>query len=100
MVNVMIQYDKEISGMGVQEDDFKIEFENLYDETEQEKAELNAKKTETLIRQASYPELEEAFKKAGLLDEEINLPEIEIPTGDETELDNDGKESQLTKPMA
>ncbi len=43
MVNVMIQYDKDLSGFGVQEDDFKIEFENLYDETEQEKADLNSK---------------------------------------------------------
>jgi hypothetical protein len=100
MVNVMIQYDKELSGFGVQEDDFKIEFDNLYDETEQEKADLHSKKTETLIRQASYPELEEAFKKAGLLDEEISLPEITAPTGDEVELEDDGKDSQLTKPMA
>lgn len=100
MVNVMIQYDKELSGFGIEEDGFKIEFDNLYDETEQEKADLNAKRTEVLIRQASYPELEEAFKKAGLLDEEINLPDIEIPTGDEKELEDDGKDSQLTKPMA
>lgn len=101
MVNVMIQYDKELSGMGVQEDDFKIEFDNLYDETEQEKAELHSKKTETLIRQASYPELEPAFKKLGLLDEEINLPEIIAPP------DNDGGDggegtgagSGLTNPL-
>lgn len=96
MVNVMIQYDKELAGMGVNEDDFKIEFENLYDETEQEKADLHSKKTEILIRQASYPELEEAFKKAGLLDEEIKLPEITAPTGDETELEDEETESTLT----
>ena len=96
MVNVMIQYDKELSGFGIQEDDFKIEFDNLYDETEQEKAELYSKKTETLIRQASYPELEEAFKKAGLLDEEINLPDIEIPTGDEKKIEDEETESTLT----
>lgn len=96
MVNTMIQYDKELSKMGVAEDDFKIEFENLYDLTEQEKADLNQKKTETLIRQASYKELEPAFKKAGLLDEDITLPDIEIPAGDENELGSEGGDSTLT----
>lgn len=102
MVNTMIQYDKELAGMKVEEDDFKIEFENLYDETEQEKADLNSKKTETLIRQATYPELEEAFKKSGLLDEEIKLPEIETPTGDEDDAGGDSGDKTdpvLTKPM-
>lgn len=101
MVNTMIQYDKEVSGMGIAEDDFKIEFENLYDETEQEKAELNAKRTEVLIRQASYPELQEAFKKSGLLDEEINLPELSEPeTGSEGEIGDESSESTLRKPLA
>lgn len=96
MVNTMIQYDKELAGMKVEEDDFKIEFENLYDLTEQEKADLNQKKTETLIRQASYKELEPAFKKAGLLDEDINLPDIEIPTGDENKIEEEETDSTLT----
>ena len=106
IVNVMIQYDSEVSGMGVAEDDFKIEFENIYDETEQEKADLTAKKTETLIRQASYPELSEAFKKCGLLDEEIKLPTIEeeikeeTAAKDENKIDDTSKAGILTKPLS
>lgn len=100
MVNVMIQYDSEISGLGVAEDDFKIEFDNLYDLTEQEKAELNAKKTEILIRQFEYKELEEAFKKEGLLTEEIKFPEMELHEGEEKELDTNSKDPILTKPLA
>lgn len=99
MINTMIQYDSEVSNMGVAEDEFAIEFDNIYDETEQEKADLNSKRTEILIRQASYPELEEAFKKEGLLTEEIKLPEIIAPAGDGGELEADGKDNQLTKPL-
>lgn len=101
MVNTMIQYDGEVSGMGVEKDDFKIEFENIYDETEQEKAALKKEKTEILIRQASYPELEQAFKKEGLLNEEIKLPEIEEVEPDEGAGGGDeGSKSVLTRPLA
>lgn len=98
IVNTFILYDKEVSDMGVLEDDFEIEFENLYDETEIEKVDLKGKKTEILIRQASYPELSEAFKKSGLLDEDIKLVPIDKP--EETgEIDDDGKDGTLTKPL-
>lgn len=100
MVNVMIQYDSEISGLDVAEDDFKIEFENLYDLTEQEKAELNIKKTEVLIRQFEYRELEKIFKKENLLSEEIKFPEMELHEGEEKELDTNSKDPILTKPLA
>jgi len=90
IVNTMITYDKELSECGVNEDDFEIKFESIYDETEQEKAELNAKKTEILIRQATYPELEQAFKDEGLLAEDIKLPEISVPETDEIDTDFTG----------
>ena len=82
IINTLIRNDKAVSAFGVEADDFEIEFENLYDETEQEKAELAAKKTETLIRQAQYPELEAEFKREGLLAEETQLPQIEREGGD------------------
>jgi hypothetical protein len=106
IINTMINYDSEISDMGINEDDFEIEFDNIYDETEQEKADLTAKKTEILIRQASYPELEDAFKKEMLLSEDISLPKIDETVREETEekenkkIDDDSNESELTKPLS
>ena len=99
MVNTMIRYDSEISGFGVKEDDFDIEFENIYDETEQEKADLISKKTETLIRQASYPELEKAFKNEGLLSDDVKLPEMTTQPAEEPVKD-DSTDSKLVKPLA
>jgi hypothetical protein len=101
IINTMIKYDKSLSTFGVEEDGFEIEFENLYDETEQEAAELIAKKTEILIRQGTYPELEAAFKQEGLLAEDIILPKITEPTDDEAdELKDESKNSKLTHPLA
>lgn len=100
MVNTMIQYDSEVSGMEVEEDDFQIEFENIYDPTEQEKIEQDGKRVEILIRQASYPELEKAFKQEGLLKEDIKLPEIEQPENDEGGIDDESKSGELTRPLA
>ena len=77
IVNTFIRYDETIAAFNITEDEFEIEFDGIYEETEQEKAELNSKKTETLIRQASYPELEAEFKREGLLAEHVKLPEIE-----------------------
>lgn len=73
IINTAIHYDKRLSGLGVAENDFEIDFESIYDETEQERAELNAKKTETLIRQREYSELEKAFKHEKLLAEDISF---------------------------
>lgn len=98
IVNTMIQYDNEVSGMGVEEDDFKIEFESLYEQTEQEKADLNSKKTETLIRQASYPELSEAFKKEGLLSEDVKLPQLSEPEINPNP--DESTDSELTRPLS
>jgi hypothetical protein len=83
IVNTLIRYDETIAAFKVSEDEFEIEFESIYEETAQEKAELNSKRTETLIRQASYPELEEEFKREGLLAEHVKLPVIERGIEDE-----------------
>lgn len=89
IVNTFIRNDSEISSFGVKEDDFEIEFENLYDETEQEKIDIVSKKTEVLIRQADYPELETEFKREGLLSEEATLPAIHRGSADETDEGDD-----------
>jgi len=101
MVNTMIQYDSELSEMGVDEDEFDIIFENIYDETEQEKADLNSKKTETLIRQFDYKEIEDVFKKEGLLSEDVKFPQIEAPKIKPDAPDvEEGKDSKLIKPLS
>jgi hypothetical protein len=100
MVNTMIRYDKDLQGFGVEEDDFKIEFESIYDETQIEKVDRIGKETEILIRQCSYPELQEAFKKEGLLSEDIDLPALKEPyTGDGKEIDDDHTDGILAKPL-
>lgn len=104
IVNTFIRNDADVAACGVVEDDFEIEFESIYDETEQEKAELQAKRTEILIRQREYPELESAFKQLGLLDEDISFAGMELSTpGEEDGAIGDdaaGGDSKLVKPLA
>jgi len=110
VVNTFIRNDAEVAACGVAEDDFDIDFESIYDETEQEKADLQAKRTETLIRQREYPELEDAFKQLELLDEDITFKGMEPPTeegddnagsggGNVIDQGDDHTDSKLTKPL-
>lgn len=107
IINTAIHYDKRLSGLGVAENDFEIDFESIYDETEQERAELNAKKTETLIRQREYSELEKAFKHEKLLAEDISFKGLQPDhNADDNEkpFDPDGPppaaDSKLVKPLS
>jgi hypothetical protein len=106
VVNTFIRNDAEVAACGVAEDDFDIEFESIYDETEQEKADLQAKRTEILIRQREYPELESAFKLLGLLEEDITfegMEPVEPEGGDDEDVtggDDNHTDSKLVKPLA
>ena len=100
VVDTFIRNDVEVAACGVGEDDFEIEFESIYDETSQEKADLQAKRTETLIRQFEYKELSELFKQEKLLNADIEFPEESEPHGEEKSLDDDGAGSRLTKPLS
>jgi hypothetical protein len=104
VVNTFIRNDAEVAACGVKEDNFDIEFESIYDETEQEKADLANKRTEILIRQREYPELESAFKQLGLLDEDITFVGMEPvePEGGDGDMINDEDDhtdSKLVKPL-
>ena len=99
MVNTMIRYDSDLSSLGVEENDFDVNFESIYDETENEKAESNSKRTETLIRQASYSELEKVFKQEGLLSEDVKLPTLSSPEIDPESDEGDSEDSKLVKPL-
>jgi hypothetical protein len=102
VINTLIRNDKAIQAFGVDEDDFDIEFESIYDETEQEKAELASKRTETLIRQRDYPELEGAFKQLKLLDEDISFAGLKPDhNSDDNGADNNtgGEGNKLIRPL-
>lgn len=104
VINTLIRNDVEISGFGEREDDFEIEFESIYDETDQEREDLRLKRTETLIKQREWPELEDAFKQIGVLDEDISfagMPEPEEPRDDNDLTDDDDHtDSKLVRPLA
>jgi hypothetical protein len=90
-LNTAIAYDEEFQNIGAEENDFEIEFESIYEATETEKAELSKTKTETLIRQRDYAELEDAFKKEGLLRDDITFKGME---SDHNEDDNPGTDGE------
>jgi len=63
---------------------------------------LKAKRTEILIRQREYPELESAFKQLKLLDEDITFAGMESSTPGENDgaIGDDGAErTKLVKPL-
>jgi hypothetical protein len=101
-INTLIRNDEEIAVMGVKEDDFEIEFDSIYESTEQEKVDLIAKKTEILIRQRDYSELAPAFKQLDLLDEDIDMDFEPDHNEDDNEggIEDESADSILTKPMA
>lgn len=97
IVNTLIRNDAKVAACDVDPDDFEIEFESIYESTDQERAELTAKKTDTLIRQCEYPELEPAFKKLDLLDDDVKLAAV-VPRG-EGGIESGGEKSVLTNPL-
>ena len=99
VVNTFIRNDAEIAALNVAEDDFEIEFENIYDETLAEKIEREAKQTEILIRQFEYKELAKDFKKLKLLDEDVEFPNETIPHDEGKSLDDDSKAGILRNPL-
>jgi hypothetical protein len=100
IINTLIRNDEEIKTCGVVEDDFDIEFESIYDETDVEKEDLKSKRTETLIRQFEYNELADEFKKLNLLDKDVLFPKMSAHGEDEKkEIDNGEDGGVLTRPL-
>jgi hypothetical protein len=100
-INTLIRNDKDISTMGVEEDDFEIEFESIYEATEQEKVDLIAKKTEILIQQRNYSELSDAFKQLDLLDEDVDMDFEPDHNADDNQdgIEGDSIDNILTNPI-
>jgi hypothetical protein len=101
IINTLIRNDEVIKACGVKENDFDIHFDNIYDETDQERAELTEKRTETLIRQREYPELEKAFKHLKLMDEDVSFAGLGESTGGgaRDEKEDEALTSVLTNPL-
>lgn len=77
--NTLLNFDERFSAYKQYTNKVKVKFESIYEETEKEKAELTTIKTDNLIKQRDYPELEEAFKAEKLLPEKITFANIPAP---------------------
>jgi len=68
IINTLLRSDSRFAKWKNLEDDFEIKFPSLYEPTEVEKADIDTKRIDNLIKMADYPELQDIFKKEGLLD--------------------------------
>jgi hypothetical protein len=75
-INTLLANDSAFAKWKNLEDDFEINFKSLYEPTDVEKADIEAKRIENIIRMSGYPELAQIFKDEGLLGEEYKFPEI------------------------
>lgn len=72
-INTLVAKDKRFQKYESELDSYDFKEPSLYEETDSEKAEVAKKKIENLILMRDYPELEQIFKKEGLLPDEVNL---------------------------
>lgn len=76
-INTLLTRDSEFSKYSGLEDQFDIEFESLYEPTEQEQAEIAQKKIDNITKMRDYirdyPDLEEVFKTEELLHDEVTF---------------------------
>jgi hypothetical protein len=76
-INKLLSMDKRFVKYKDKENDFDIDFESLYEPTSLEKADMDSKKIDNMIKMADYPELQDAFKKEKLLEESIHFKKME-----------------------
>lgn len=84
VVNTLLAHDKRFSKYSKLRNEFDIEFKSLYEETEMEKAQLNALIIDNLVKMRDYPELENIFKAEGVLKEEHSFKDMPDLTEPET----------------
>jgi len=78
-INKYLELDSRFSKWKNRIDDFDITFESLYEPTTVEKAEIDSKNIDNIIKMAGYPELTDLFKSEGLLKDEYEIPEVDTP---------------------
>jgi hypothetical protein len=75
-INKLLTMDKRFAKWKDKEDDFDVDFESLYEPTQMEQEEVRGKRIDNLIKMFDYPELEEIFKKEGLMEESEEFPDL------------------------
>jgi len=74
-INKLLTMDKRFTKWKKKEDDFDIEFQSLYEPTQKEKQEVDEIRIRNIISMADYPQLQDIFKKEGLMEDSDELPE-------------------------
>jgi len=77
IVNTYLAYDSRFAAYKSMIDDFEIEFESIYEETEQERADIAAKKIDNIVKMSDSAELEEIFKAENLLDKKYTFANLQ-----------------------
>jgi hypothetical protein len=88
VVNQYLKFDKRFAKWKDKTDEFDLEFASLYEPTDSEKADIEAKRIDNIIKMAGYPELSEIFKDEKVLGKDYVLPEpVAPPTNTEPPAD-------------
>lgn len=72
-VDFMLEHDDEFKQYAKEKGNYDVEFPELFEPTASEKAESDAKIIDNIIKMNDYPELEQIFKKEGVLREDHNI---------------------------
>ncbi len=80
VINKYLEMDSRFEKWRKYRDEFDIYFESLYEPTETEKIENDAKKINNIVTMAGYPELQRIFKESDVMNDEWEFPEIERPS--------------------
>jgi len=84
VINFLLEHDDEFKQYSSEVGNFDFEHESLYEPTESEKIDADTKKIDNLIKMHDYPELEQVFKREGLLREDHNFDGIAQSEEEET----------------
>ncbi len=88
-INALLKFDKRFAKWADQVDEYDLKFPSLYEPTDMEKADIEAKRIDNIIKMAGYPELQQVFKDEKLLGKDYELPKPVEPEGTGTEEMND-----------
>jgi len=79
IINKYIREDERFAKFKNLEDDFDLKFLSLYEPTDQEAADIAAKKIDNITKMAAYPELQKIFRDEDLLGKDYVLPAAPEP---------------------
>lgn len=76
-INSILEKDVRFKKYADQVENYEIKHDSLYEPTEQERQDTDSKKIDNIIKMRDYPELEEIFKKEGLLRDEFTFSKLD-----------------------